>query len=198
MEKIGHALVDAQGNEVVIWGDTPGQVLSPPDYIQLPNGDVVGGAKVGDALGAWRLVERFFQSGAENSVVFDGRRIVRTQAPTTADIDAERDRRLAVFVFNEVMFDFNDVAKGDIAGAGTLALAAIINGAQPGDMSWADTGSEFSWISGDNSYVFMDAQTTFAFAQAAAKWRARHVFAARRLKDTQPIPANYTEDVWWA
>jgi hypothetical protein len=70
-------------------------------------------------------------------------------------------------------------------------------GAQPGDLRWADDDTDFRWIAADNSSVSMDAQTCFAFAQAAARWRADHIYAARALKDADPIPENFTNDSHW-
>jgi hypothetical protein len=120
-------------------------------------------------------------------------------APTAVDVTAERDRRLRVFPFGGKMYDFCDGRGSDInvAGAGTLALAAIIAGAQPGDLRWAFPETDFVWIAADNSSTAMDAQTCLAFAQSAAGWKARHIRAARVLKDTSPIPADYANDARW-
>lgn len=113
------------------------------------------------------------------------------------EVDDERDRRLSKFTFAGTVFDFGGTATVDIAGAGTLALAAIINGAQPGNLRWANPASDFAWIAANNTSVPMDAQTCFAFAQAAAQWRSAHIFAARTIKDTNPIPADYTANARW-
>jgi hypothetical protein len=120
-------------------------------------------------------------------------------APTAGMIDAERDRRLLHIAFGGKLYDFCDAAQSDknIAGAATLALAAIIAGAQPGNLQWAGTGADFCWIAHDNSMVPMDAQTTLAFGQHAAVWKAQHVFTARALKDMRPIPNDYDSDARW-
>lgn len=112
-------------------------------------------------------------------------------------INAERDKRLRLFPFGGRLFDFSEVSRIDIAGAGALAQGAIIAGAQPGDLRWADPDTDFRWIAEDNSSVPMDAQTCFAFAQAAARWRADHIYAARTLKDANPIAEDYTHDRHW-
>jgi hypothetical protein len=115
-------------------------------------------------------------------------------------VNAERDRRLKSFPFSGKTFDFCDGKGSDIniAGAGTLALAAIMAGAQPGNLRWADPANDFSWVAADNSTVTMDAHTTLNFAKAAADWKARHIRRARVLKDASPIPANYADDAQWS
>ena len=115
-------------------------------------------------------------------------------------VNAERDRRIQSFPFSGKTFDFCDGRGSDIniAGAGTLALAAIMAGAQPGNLRWADPANDFSWVAADNSTVTMDAHTTLNFAKAAADWKARHIRRARVLKDASPIPANYADDAQWS
>ena len=119
--------------------------------------------------------------------------------PVTADmVDRERDRRLVLdFTFNGVVFQRDAAAVKRINGAGTLALAAIIGGAQPGDLRWHGEDTDFAWIAKDNSLVTMDAQTTLAFGQAAAKVETLLVFAAKALKAMDPIPADYRDDAYW-
>lgn len=116
---------------------------------------------------------------------------------SASNVNAERNRRLATFPFGGVAYDFGGASSVDVAGAGALALAAIMMGAQPGDLRWADPNVDFRWIAADNSQHTMDAPTTLAFAKAAASWRAAHIYAARALKDADPIPADYTDDAYW-
>jgi hypothetical protein len=127
----------------------------------------------------------------------DFRIVAFTPAVTSEDVNRERDRRLQLFPFGGKQYDFNETSRIDIAGAGSLAQGAIIAGAQPGNLRWADDDTDFRWIAADNSSVTMDAQACFAFAQAAARWRADHIYAARALKDADPIPENYTDDSHW-
>lgn len=120
-------------------------------------------------------------------------------APTFVEVNAERDRRLAKFPFGGKLYDFCDGRGSDIniAGAGTLALAAIMAGAQANDLRWADPAVDFSWVAADNSIVTMDAQTCLNFAKAAADWKAKHIRKARAMKDMNPIPADYASDSRW-
>ncbi|MBP0440695.1 DUF4376 domain-containing protein [Tianweitania sediminis] len=118
--------------------------------------------------------------------------------PTITDVDLERDRRISAgFTFNGKLFQARPEDQKRISGAGTLALGAMMNGALAGDLRWHGGSADFCWIAADNSTVTMDAQTVFAFGQAAANWESDHVFAARALKDADPIPADYTDDAYW-
>lgn len=118
---------------------------------------------------------------------------------TTNDVNAERDRRMAVFSFGGKDYDFDNESRQNVSGAGTLALAAIINGAEPGDYRWSDPDVDFVWLARDNTATLMDAQTTWAFAQAGAAWKRDLIYAARTIKDMQGgIPSDYAtnEDYW--
>lgn len=113
------------------------------------------------------------------------------------DVDVERDRRMGTFTFGGKAYDLKGQSLANVSGAGTLSLAAIINGAQPGDLRWADPEHDFTWIANDNTMTAMDAQTCWAFAQTAASHRKAMIFKARAIKDMNPIPSDYTADSYW-
>lgn len=118
--------------------------------------------------------------------------------PSARDVDAERDRRIAggfEFAGKRYQSRFDD--RENIAGASTAALAAMVNGAQKGDYRWHGGDSDFVWIAEDNSLNPMDAQTVFAFGRAAMAHKQAHIFAARALKDADPIPGGYQDDSYW-
>lgn len=120
-------------------------------------------------------------------------------APTEMEVDSERDRRIAAgFTFNGVAYQSRRQDRENIAGASTAALAAMVNGAPPGDFRWHGGDSDFEWIAADNSTHPLDAQTTFAMGQAAMAHKQAHIFAARALKDMDPIPADFaSNDAYW-
>lgn len=119
-------------------------------------------------------------------------------APTTHEVDTERDRRIAAgFMFGGKLYQSRPEDRENIAGAALAALAAQMAGAQPGDLRWHGGDSDFVWIAADNSLTPMDAQTMFAFGQAAMAHNQAHIFAARALKDAVPIPAEYADDSHW-
>ncbi len=119
--------------------------------------------------------------------------------PDAAAINAERDRRLPLdFEFQGVMFQRDEKSLKRISGMGTLALGAIqVEGAQPGDLYWYDPENPFGWIASDNSVMPMDAPTMWAFGKAAAAVESRLVFAAKTLREMDPIPDDFaTHPVW--
>lgn len=114
------------------------------------------------------------------------------------NITAERNFRMR----NKVWFDGNlyDSDEGSlqrITGAATLAGFAIANGAQSGDLLWHGGTQPFVWITAENTLTPMDAQTMFAFGQRAAEHESLHIFAARALKDMDPVPTDYQNDAYW-
>lgn len=117
---------------------------------------------------------------------------------SSGDVDQERDRRIdGGFSFGGVFYQTRPEDRENIAGASTAALAAIMNGAEPGDYRWHGGDTDFVWIAADNSMHAMDAQTLFAFGQAAMAHKQAHIFAARSLKDAEAIPADYADDQYW-
>lgn len=120
------------------------------------------------------------------------------QADLKAGIDAERDRRISGgFIFAGVEYQSRSEDRENIAGAATAALGAIMAGAQPGDLRWHGGAEDFAWIAADNTMHTMDAQTVYAFGQAAMAHKQAHIFAARTLKDADPIPGDFADDKWW-
>jgi len=120
-------------------------------------------------------------------------------SPITPElVDAERDRRIAAgFTFGGKLYQSRPEDRENITGAAIAALAAIGAGAVPGDYRWHGVESDFVWIAADNSLTVMDAQTMFAFGQAAMAHKQAHIFAARAIKDAEPIPLDYAQAGWW-
>ncbi len=115
------------------------------------------------------------------------------------DIHRERDRRaVSGFEFNGKRYQSFPTDRENIAGASQLAFMAIVAGSPAGNLKWrgADT-EDFHWIAEDNSLTPMDAQTVVNFATAAARHKAKMIFASRALKDMDPIPSNYEDDIFW-
>lgn len=113
-------------------------------------------------------------------------------------VDAERDRRIdGEFTFNDVVYQSRPEDRENLSGAATSALAAMVNGAQPGDLRWHGEDTDFEWIAADNSTVPMDAQTMFTLGQTALSHKSSHIFAARALKNADPIPEDYADDKHW-
>lgn len=160
------------------------------------------------SIGLMRLMPFVTPKGHERiggrEFVKDGavlKEVYQTQpiAVTSFDVNKERDRRMQTFSFAGKIFGLR-MDKGELAnvsGAGTLSLAAIVNGAQPGNLRWANPDADFGWIAEDNTLMPMDAQTTWAFASAGAAHRQKVIFAARVIKDMSPIPVDYADGTYW-
>lgn len=117
---------------------------------------------------------------------------------TSADVDGERDLRLASnFEFQGALFQSRSIDRERITEAAQLAFMAVASGAKPRDLRWLDPEQDFTWIAADNTLVPMDAPTVVAFAKAMASRTQALVLAGRRLKDMDAIPSDYTDDKWW-
>ncbi len=119
--------------------------------------------------------------------------------PSSFDVDLERDRRISAgFSFNGASYQSRPEDRENIQGASTAALSAMVNGAQPGDYRWHGGNNDFVWIAADNSIHLLDAQSTFALGQAAMAHKQALIFAARTLKDLEPIPGDFaTNPAYW-
>lgn len=118
--------------------------------------------------------------------------------PTRENVNAERDRRLAAgFEFDGDLFDSDASSVQNIIGSATLARFAVIAGAQAGDLRWLNPSVDFTWITQANVSVDVDAQTMVALGDALTLYRQSVIFAGRALKDTDPLPTNFTDDQYW-
>ena len=54
-----------------------------------------------------------------------------------------------------------------------------------------------SWITSDNTELYLTPMMAIDMGQEAAAIESRLVFAAKTLKQMDPIPADYSDDVWW-
>jgi hypothetical protein len=115
------------------------------------------------------------------------------------DVNAERNRRMtSTFSFGGRDFDCDKDSLARITAAATLAGLAMGAGASVGNLRWHGGAADFTWIAADNSLINMDAQTCFAFGQAAANNQSSHIFASAAIKGMDPIPADYaTNDDYW-
>ncbi|MBP5857302.1 DUF4376 domain-containing protein [Marivibrio halodurans] len=99
-------------------------------------------------------------------------------------VDALRDSKIAGgFTFGGTAFQTDPNSVKRIAGTASAAHIAItLDGAEAGDLRWADPDSDFVWIATDNSLVEMDAPTAIAFGKAYLAFERRLVFAASAIK----------------
>jgi len=120
------------------------------------------------------------------------------QAQFIEAVKAERDRRLPLdFVFQGKLYQRDPASIARISGAGALALGAMVQGAQPGNLNWHGRDTPFAWIASDDTLTTMDAQTCFAFGASAAAVETEIIFAAKALRSMDPIPDDFTDDKYW-
>lgn len=124
--------------------------------------------------------------------------LIKERIVTPDEVDIERDRRVDLGVtYNGEVYQSKIGDRENIAGASQLAMMAIMDGAKKGDYRWAYENTDFQWITADNEVVKLDAYETFALGKAAAETKQKLIFAARQLKDMNPIPSDFTDDKWW-
>ncbi len=106
----------------------------------------------------------------------------RAEAAAAA-VDVERDRRIAAgFAYQGATFQSRPEDFVNLGGASTAAVAAVLNGAQPGDLRWADPTKDFAWIAADNGLVPLDAPGMIQLGSAAMAHRSRLIFAGSTIK----------------
>lgn len=154
--------------------------------------EVSGAILTGDVVGLeWPAAEDYFQEAV--SLTPD-----QEAAHMEALVNKERDARIAAgFAFNGTKFDFDADSVTKITGAGASAGIAAAMGAQAGNLRWASSEKDFTFITADNVPMLMDAPTCFAMSQAAMRHTDAHIHAARTLKDLPTIPADYAADTYW-
>lgn len=117
-------------------------------------------------------------------------------------VNAIRDQKLADGLkWHGVWYQTDKKAIANITGASVGATVALMTGAQPGNLRWADADSDFGWIATDNSITPMDAQTMIAFGQSAMAYVFKVTFAARTIKDRinngiSPPSIMYDDSFW--
>lgn len=185
------------------WFDDEGNPVSDEVLVQHGRYPVIDEPPEYDATTQWVERKPFEEWIVEADVVratytVHDRDPAEVAAALVREIDAERDRRIAAgFTFAGKLYQGRPEDRENISGAALAALAAQMAGATPGDLRWHGGDSDFVWIAADNSLTPMDAQTMFAFGQAAMAHKQAHIFAARALKDAVPIPADYADDAYW-
>lgn len=121
--------------------------------------------------------------------------------PSDTDINAERDRRLGLGItFAGHPYQTDEISRQRINTSRISAMAAIMGGAQPGDLRWPGVDKDFFWIAADDERVPMDAQTMVAFGNAVAAREGLLIVAGNDLK--QRIAAgeaisNIGDDKLW-
>lgn len=123
---------------------------------------------------------------------------VEALPPTSALVDAERDRRIAAgFTWDGRTFQSDRDSMDNISGAATAAVAYLVQGGDPAEVYWQSPDTPFVWLATDNTSVQMTPAQMIAFGEASLAHKKAHIFAARALKDAASIPADFANDKHW-
>lgn len=119
---------------------------------------------------------------------------------TSQSVNIERDRRISLgFKFPFPSGKIFQLSIPNISAAMSSATAAIVNGAQDGELRWYDPDNDFQWIAMDNTVLTMDARTTIMFGQTATAYNSALMNAGRAIKNRLLAgeTLNITDDSLW-
>lgn len=126
---------------------------------------------------------------------------IAEEEPTVSgtEVDLERDRRTALgFYYKGHLMQARPADIDNMTGAAFRAFISISQGETiPGDLRWSDPDSDFGWIDADNEILPIDAFDMIEMGTLAMKHKKDHIFAARDLKNMNPIPLDYKNDSYW-
>ena len=127
MQQIGYSLIEtATGNELQFWGDTTGQAIGMPGAIQLPNGNVIMGAALGNDYGGWKMVERWLDVG-NATTSFDGTKVIVVRPVAIPQSVTPRQARLALNAADMLAQVETAIASADKATQIAWEFASVIN-----------------------------------------------------------------------
>jgi len=124
---------------------------------------------------------------------------IPARVPQGTDVDAERDRRIALgFTWNGKAYQSRQFDLDNIRSMGAAATAMIAQGSEDSGYRWFDPAQDFVWIAADNTLTPMSASDMIDFALTAAIWVKNNIFAASAIKATAGgIPADYAANARW-
>lgn len=133
----------------------------------------------------------------ENGVWTIGWSVHRIEV-TKKMVDAERDRRIeGGFMYAGKLIQSDDDSIENILGAATSATAYITMGGDRNETYWQSQHMPFYWIAADNSPIPLTPEKMVEMGNAALDHKKMHIFAARSIKNMNPIPHDFADDKWW-
>jgi hypothetical protein len=198
MTQSGYSLVNtSNGTEIEQYGNLP-------NILSLPNGNQVHCPALGASYSGLRLVTRFLNNNPPSqwhvsggstlaydavnanlteTVTFVLVPLATRQTAMCAQVDRARDTQAAAGItLNGKLYQTDSDSRENIAGGAQLAVLAIAGGALPGNTKWDGSGSDFGWITADNSIVLLDAQTMLTLAKAAAEFKKNCIMYGYGMK----------------
>lgn len=114
------------------------------------------------------------------------------------DVSRERDRRISSgFTWSTKEFQSDEDSRENINGAVSGALAYLISGGSPDELYWDNPNVPFMWLAKNNELIAMSPSQVVQFGQAMMAHKKQCIFAARTIKDMNPIPKDFTDDKYW-
>lgn len=117
-----------------------------------------------------------------------------------SDVNTERDRRIyGGFVYMNHMFQSDEFSQRNMADASQAADLVIAEDYRKAETYRWQIGAteDFYWIVEDNTKLPMTAYDVRGLAQNMLRFKQRMIRCGRTIKDMYPIPANYTDDMYW-
>jgi hypothetical protein len=116
--------------------------------------------------------------------IYEQDSIASVQAALLNEVETVREGLLyGGYRFQGVRFQSRPADWINITSIGVEACISVTAGAKVGDLRWRNKSADFAWISENNSFVFMDAQTMKAFYKLGSDYTTEIIFRSRHLKN---------------
>ena len=117
---------------------------------------------------------------------------------TSADVDAERDRRIASgFTHRGKRYQTDAFSERSVHTMMTVASAYLLGNGDGESYRWFNPNYDFYFIAEDNTHVLMTAKDMIEFGTTFAQWGSMHTLVGSELKRQEVIPVNYKDNNYW-
>jgi len=116
------------------------------------------------------------------------------------EVNVERDRRIVGgFDYMGHHFQSDEFSQRNMADASQAADLVIAEDYRKADTyRWqAGATEDYYWIATDNTKVLMTAYDVRGLVQVMLRYKQAMIQNGRDLKDTDPIPMDYTDEQYW-
>ena len=107
------------------------------------------------------------------------------RASKLLEVNINRDKTIeSGFIYDGNLFQSRQSDRENIMGAAMAASMAISSGAVAGNYNWTGNGTEFVWITADNTLVQMDPYDVLGLYNAGLTFKSTLTFVARGIKNS--------------
>tara|TARA_R100001086_G_scaffold16743_2_gene8193 strand:- start:2297 stop:2815 length:519 start_codon:yes stop_codon:yes gene_type:complete len=118
--------------------------------------------------------------------------------PASEDVNKERNRRISGgFSWNGHTFQSDPDSRENIIGSSVDATEFMRSGGSSDEVYWQSPDTPFVWLSEENQLVPLSPAQMIDMGRALLSHKKNCIFAARVLKDMDPIPSDFTDDKYW-